>query len=386
VTFFVRMFLPLVALDGAVGLLDSLLRLGGVTVLGGLHVLVSLALLPLAPGMLLLAVLIPEVPKRVVLPPLAFLLWGSLLAMPLPLWLGIEGMGVALSILELALAGGLLLKASRTETGPWAVPVQGLTEVSFSFRHTVAWSAVVALTLPATAVYVVLSGEAAVAHATDNWVRVDLRGLTLQERVLVRGDSTVRLVGMMHIGGEGTYGELYDTFPEECLILTEGVSDEQGLLPDFSYDLIAEQLGLESQGTITFSGKRRSSGEGGGGSDPRTRRADVDVSTFHPKTLAMLRGLAHVMDAPDGQTLVRRYVKMALQEVDQETLDAVFEDLLDRRNEVLLGHIRTAVTEAELVIVPWGALHLSWIEEQLLSDGYEVHGGNHRMHIRWRGP
>ena len=67
-----------------------------------------------------------------------------------------------------------------------------------------------------------------------------------------------------------------------------------------------------------------------------------------------------------------------------EELEAVQHDILERRNEHLLGEIAEALPEFEQLIVPWGALHLPAIEAALLADGFEPNGGSTRRLITWR--
>jgi hypothetical protein len=373
-------FVLLFAADGVLSVTDELLgRLGGHGLEGPRILLASIVILAAA-WMLLALVVFRTLPKRTLLPLIVFTGWAMGMAMPLPLLLGMDGAALAMSILQIALAAAVLLRLPR-DGASWLVPVQIGDGPDVTLRHTAVTGAVVLFLAPIAMIsYAGLSAQAAISHATNGYVHVDFKGLDLEERTLVRGDTTVRLIGMMHIGDADAYSDLYATFPEEgCLILTEGVTDEEGLLPHFSYDRFAEALGLKSQSDIGMSaGPPEDEPE----EDPRVRHADVDVASFSDETLDVLRELAHVFSGPDLATIWERYLE-AVERIDDTMVEAVMADLIDARNLHLLATIQAAIADTDLIIVPWGALHLSWIEEQLVIDGFEVQSSSRRDHIRF---
>ena len=331
----------------------------------------------LVPAMVIFATL----PKRRLLPLVAFVGWTLGAAMPLPLWLGFEGAALGASVVQLLLGIAVLVRVPKGPDG-WFSALRASDGPTFSLPYSLVAGAVVLFVGPVVALtYGFVASRMAIDHVTAGYVHLGLFGLELEERTLVRDDVTVRLVGMMHVGDPEAYTDLYATFPDDgCLILTEGVTDRDDLLPHFSYDDIAEALGLKSQAEFALAGGPPEEPA----EDLRLRHADIDVSAFSQETLDVLKELADVLNAKGAAAIWARYSK-AVENIDDGQIEGIRADLLDRRNEHLIGVVRTAATESPLVIVPWGALHLAWIEEQLVADGFEVRSRQRRDHIRW-GP
>jgi hypothetical protein len=63
--------------------------------------------------------------------------------------------------------------------------------------------------------------------------------------------------------------------------------------------------------------------------------------------------------------------------------ETVVHDILTRRNERLLGEIEAALSDYERVVVPWGALHMPWIEREIERLGFERTDSRHHLFIDW---
>ena len=102
---------------------------------------------------------------------------------------------------------------------------------------------------PALLGYGALSLSAQIEHFTAGFMSFDWRGIQSTARVYRRGDREVHLVGMMHIGEDEAYRELFESFAgESTVVLEEGVSDAEGVLGEgLFYDVIASRFGLEVQ-------------------------------------------------------------------------------------------------------------------------------------------
>jgi hypothetical protein len=53
--------------------------------------------------------------------------------------------------------------------------------------------------------------------------------------------------------------------------------------------------------------------------------------------------------------------------------EQLFDDLVRKRNEHLLGEIRARLPQSENIIVPWGALHMPGIAKEIQEFGFRLH-------------
>jgi uncharacterized protein YbaP (TraB family) len=83
----------------------------------------------------------------------------------------------------------------------------------------------------------------------------------------------------------------------------------------------------------------------------------------------MIRWAGEVWEAEDLPTALHTLLRGA-REQGPERSRAFFADVVDRRNEHLVGEIERALGEYDRVVVPWGALHLPGVEQTVLSWGY----------------
>jgi len=243
---------------------------------------------------------------------------------------------------------------------------------AFAWRHSLAFAAGLALLGPLVAV-----GYGAVAIATQievvshGFVQVGLAGVSLDDRHYQRDGREIRLVGMMHIGDPERYRALTRSFAlESTIVLAEGVSDEKGRIAStLHYGKAARAIGLAPQEDLESYLTEDEGPDAAAPEWPVVRRADVDASSFSPDTIEMVRWAAEVWDAEDLPTALRLLVRGAREH--PELSRAFFTDVVDKRNEHLVGEIERALGEEyERVIVPWGALHLPGIEETVLSWGF----------------
>jgi hypothetical protein len=52
--------------------------------------------------------------------------------------------------------------------------------------------------------------------------------------------------------------------------------------------------------------------------------------------------------------------------------EQLFDDLLRKRNRHLLGEIRARLSEADLIIVPWGVAHMPEIAREIQKLGFRL--------------
>ena len=372
---FANSVLALSAADALLSSLDEGVRAagGGTWLATPRDVLAELALAAVSlsvPAMLAT----PRMPISVFLPLALAMAWLTLGAAPLPLWIGSPGLlaatGCALQLAAVAVAFAVV-RARNGGRGFWLGEAEP-DQPAFTWRHSLAFATGLGTLGPLAAL-----GYGALAIATEievvshGFVQIGLAGVSLDDRHYQRDGHEIRLVGMMHIGDPERYRTLTRSFAREStVVLAEGVSDEQGrLASSLHYGKAARAIGLAPQENLE---SYLVEGEGEDAVAPKwpvVRRADVDASSFSPDTIAMIRWAGEVWEAEDLPTALHTLLRGA-REQGPERSRAFFADVVDRRNEHLVGEIERALGEYDRVVVPWGALHLPGVEQTVLSWGY----------------
>jgi hypothetical protein len=371
---FANSVLALSAADALFSLLDELVQAAsGATWLAAPRTaLAELALAALSlsvPAMLAT----PRMPVSVFVPLALATFWLTLGAAPLPLWIGsptlLAATGCALQLAAVALAFALV-RARNGGRGFWLGDAEP-DRPAFAWRHSLAFAAGLFLLGPVAALgYGALALATQIQVVSHGFVQVGLAGVSLDDRHYQRDGREIRLVGMMHIGDPERYRALTRSFAREStIVLAEGVSDEKGrIASSLHYGKAARAIGLAPQEDLE---SYLLEGEGSDAVAPEwpvVRRADVDASAFSPETIEMVRWAAQVWDAGDLPTALRILVRGAREHPEHSR--AFFADVVDKRNEHLVGEIERALGEYERVVVPWGALHLPGIEQTVLSWGF----------------
>jgi hypothetical protein len=143
---------------------------------------------------------------------------------------------------------------------------------------------------------------------------------------------------------------------EKSVILPEGVSDKNGVLRKIlDYSGPAHSLGLSVQPDLTQKKKA-----------PDTLRSDMDVSDFSPPTLEFLQGVGRAMGALKSEDTSA--IAEALSSFKEPDLEPLLEDIIHKRNLLVLEGIRSALSKYENIAVPWGVAHMPEIERELLKQ------------------
>jgi hypothetical protein len=217
---------------------------------------------------------------------------------------------------------------------------------------------------------------------TDGFVRFDLTGVSLADRRFERDDREIRLVGMMHIGEREAYEALVASFSGgSTVVLAEGLTDRDHLLQaPFSFEGVARAAGLDTQDEIEAYFDDVEAPQQW--QRPDVRHADVDLSDFHPDTIALLGRVGEVWD---GENPLGAFADLYVHYGEEPERWAVFaEDVLTRRNLHLLDELRAALVEYERVVVPWGALHLPFVELRVREMGFEPTTDTHHPLASWQ--
>lgn len=392
-----NIFLILFCADGVVSLADQLLSLGsGAPAFSQVRILLAEVVLLVGFIVYQAMGIDKRLPKKLLIPLMVFLCLIPVLPWVIPSLLGSAAYGVTASTLQILLclwpiyqlngvldpAAGFLLPKSMFE-GPY-----------FSLRNTVVFTAANFVILPVVSAMLLLSSANAFMYKnTGGFMRLGADGIYMTEKVYRRDNRSVQLVGMIHMGEKQYYEELAKLAPPgRTIILAEGVTDNKKLLPNrLDYGNVAEYLGLTlQQEKMQFQGKlieaeeleKPSAGSGdiAGGQTIHILRADVDVSSFRPETISFLDDLGREMKRNNSLTeglltsgsWSSKYADAGVQQI-------IMQDILERRNQEVIRHLRKAAGRYDAIVIPWGALHMPQIEAEVLSQGYELQQVRERM-------
>ena len=117
-------FLALFAADALLSLVSAVTGL-----LGGLQGLVAMMVLLLCVPTAFATALTRQLPGVVFLPPVLLMLWSALLAMPLPLWVGLDGLSLAVSVVQVSLAALCMWQWWRTLRAPMPASLTTLSRL-----------------------------------------------------------------------------------------------------------------------------------------------------------------------------------------------------------------------------------------------------------------
>ena len=363
-------------LDGMVSFADdALILLFGAHWFSLIRGLISFATLVMALGVYLLMGITPAVPKRIFLPvPLFFL--ASMLAMftlAIFWYHRLEEIAFTVSTCELVL-GVLLVALSRRDgraparedarpAGQGRQPLvieEQLGARGFSWANLLGFVAVnLFVLLPLVAVYLFGCGARAVNHFSEGFMALHPSGFTVQVRKYVRDDGkAIQLFPMAHVAAPSFYQQVSRSFPTNAVILMEGVSDEGNLLTNkISYKRMAKTLGLAEQHE-TFAPNPR-----------EVVRADVDVNVFSRQTIDFLNLIMLFHSRGMTPENLSKFLQYSPPPGFEKQL---FDDLLVKRNEHLLGEIRAHLETSDNIMVPWGVAHMPGLAREIQNYGFHL--------------
>lgn len=389
-----NLFMWMFLFDGCISVADELLRYNSADDgLLGLRLLLAFAVVVQAFVVYVALAFDRRLPKLILLPQTLFAFWGMAALWPLPFFIHSDKLGVIVAGLQVSLgllpffmlrgAGrGLLLKREQFQGS------------GFSLGNLLLGIAGSVILLPIfLLIFAGAGGLEFVHNATAGFMTIDSRGITMEERSYQRGEKIVRLTSMIHVGDQ----EAYDQFAASVvsgntLILAEGVSDQDHLLStDFNFDRFAKSLGLSSQHEMALQGELITAQEL---EAPREEsdlsvthilRADVDVRDFDPQTIEFLNVLGRqVLGGEDMVTGMLSYNEWVNQNMTQERYETVMYDVITRRNNTVIDYLGKALDKYDVIVIPWGALHMRGIEEGVKAKGFRLKDSRQRLSVDFR--
>ncbi len=308
-----------------------------------------------------LLALFPAIPKRFFLPASLYLPVAGVAILPLFVFFYHKAALISwlVSLVQIALALFLIRRVMGGRKFRWPlISAEDVAARKFSWGNLMlVLGGGAFVLLPALMLYAAFSAQLAVGHFTDGFVALQPQGISMQVRKYVRDDGkSILLVPMSHIGEPQFYHDLAASFPDNSVVLMEGVSDRTKVVNQrLDYSRAAATVGGVEQ-TKVFK--------------PRGEivPADVDLSTFSPATLEVLKTamLVHTKGVTaETLPLLMKPSTPGLEKV-------LVEDLLTKRNRHLLNVLEERLPKASSIIVPWGAAHMPEIAREIQKLGFHV--------------
>ncbi|MBJ6801530.1 TraB/GumN family protein [Geomonas propionica] len=386
-----NVFLILFFADGFLSVLDELSSLvAPVAQLTLFRIQVANAVLLLAIPLYLCLGIDRRLPKKLFIPLIAFLFACPLAAWIFPVLGASRLYAVSMAVLQLVVPPLLIARYRDNHDPGLTLPAWRFEGPFFGTRNTFVFAGINLVLLPVLlATMTLFLADAWALNNTAGFIRVTPRGVYLTERVYRRGNQTLRLTGMVHIGEKGYYQDVARVPASgRAVVLAEGVTDKkQTLRHHFDYRGVASFLGLASQEKQLFPGRVIDQKSLQGPPEPTAKEpdilvADTDLSTFRPETLRFLDQVGkELQKTPSFMEAALNLNRWAEQNVTPQMQEVIMGDILTRRNEVLLGYLDKALKKYDTVVVPWGALHMKGIEAGALQRGFVLQKEQRRLAI-----
>lgn len=330
-----------------------------------------------------------HLPKKVLIPPIAFLFWAMLDFWPLENFSGNYYQLIAmvtqllLGLLALQLNKQLNKKSRLLTLSQFTCP-------AFSGQNLFRFCLV---NIPLMPLAVAILSFATVSNLIDEqsagFMRLKPNGLYMVEKVYQKDSKTIRLASMIHLGQQAYFDSLSASLQgQQTLLLAEGVSDKNGRLQgEFSYQKIAELLGLTAQEQMLVDGRLINAKSLDQLDDRQIGKtdilpADIDLSEFNEQTISMLNALGrYVLNSDSLAAGFRKFNQWAKDKTSPETNQIVMDDLVQKRNRMVLSYLPKALRKYDILVIPWGALHMPGLETAVRHKGFTLRQQQERLSI-----
>ncbi len=377
-------YLVAFAADGLVSIADELWAMvAGTSPLSAMRQQLAVFVVLASLIMAFVVAFVPHLPKAVFLPMIGAAIWLALGGPPFgSLAKSGDGAGLFLALCQTALAMAAFL-IIHLRTGNPFLNAAALPHLSHVFLR-IALASIVTLVVGLAGI-VALGVWTAVTYAeqeTNGYIQFTWHDIRARTATFRRDTKVVRLIATAHIAERQFYEQAYARIPERAVVLAEGITDTKGVLAREAAkpDEVAQSMGLDSQ--IVFeellaAGQTVSADAKPG--DPKPKpvadrlkpdvvRADVDVSDLSPPTLRCLRAdLAAKLDT--GEVLAKDGGVPACSPKD---LEVFWEEILTKRNAVLMTTFDKLKDKYDVFVVPWGAMHMPGLEKGFMDRGFRI--------------
>ena len=379
IVFVINAFLAVNAVSALTGLVDDTVLMSPVDgPFFGLRTQIGLLAMVLTLFALAFVILVPHLPKLVLWPVVLVLVWQILGAPGLEWSITDRKTWVVLNAIALA-SVALAIAINKLSSGHWFLAASRLP-----FRENLAVRTLITMPIAALAVAFVAIGSVVAAvpvfieQQSRGYLHFATEGLEVRETIMRKGDRTVHLVGMVHIGEPSFYRDLYASIPKDALILAEGVTDREGRMKAKPvYENAARGLGLESQGE--FQKQLANSTPVPVSTDPGLPVkpgpyvvfADIDISELSPTTTRFLEAVGTIFQSPTLAEALQRYIDVASKFTDDE-VKSIMDEIVIKRNQRALSAFDKYADQYKTIYLPWGALHMPDFEDEMTKRGYRI--------------
>lgn len=324
-------------------------------------------------------ILTPRLPKRLLLPLILFLgfeiIWGVMFGQR----------GEMLHSLAQVFIGLGVIGAFKPPSMPfWMVPDFSTGRPAFTWKNFFL-TGLLMICLGAGLVTIVgldLTQRARLTLEgyTGRYLTIQPQGISLEERRFRSGDKEIRLISMMHVARSGFYDDIVGSLPASAsaMVLLEGVGDREHLMEGkLGYGNVAQMLGISAQEESAFTKKAREGLKETEANEANNEKpskleyqsGDIDISEFKPDTIRFIQTIGKLLQSSDLQETLRKYSQLH-PELEQYS-KGVYADILNKRNEHLLGEIQKALSTHTTIVVPWGAAHMPGIQSEIEKWGFK---------------
>lgn len=389
-TLFANGWLYATGLDGALSILDDLLKAyAGTGMLTDLRQVVAMSVINLLPVMFLVLALTPPLPRRIFIPAFLCTIWANYILWPVSA--GPEPLSaMPLSIAQLVVFL-LAIFWIHSRTGRFSLMASDLPVKAHILRRMLLGTATALVSyMLIVAGLLGFSLKSRIEQDTAGYVTFSPKGISVSEKTLMRGEKSVRLIGMVHIGDDTFYKSVFASIPRDALVLVEGVSDRECRIKGkMDYTGVAKALGLANQVELQSSWIETTAKESQSqpADSPRPvplMNADIDVSEFSEPTFNFLRDTAEVYDAGSLSGSYARMTALGTRYTEAQAMAAIAE-LIDKRNAHVLTTFDKQIATRDQIVIPWGAQHMPGLEKGLLDRGFAVTGQHTRLVISFLG-
>jgi hypothetical protein len=339
-----------------------------------------------------------RLPKKVFIPLITFVLWTLVSTWCFPALGKLRIYGLLMALTQILLGMLPLFCLRTTVKRRLTLTQESFAVPMFSLKNSLIFYGSNLFVIPAVLVMLFLTvADAYMAEHTAGFMHLAPGGLTMTERVYRRGSHSVRLAAMIHMGNKEYYRAMADSAASgRTIILAEGVTDDKNLLQEnLDYGRMAGFIGLTSQQEMRFRGRIidedlfdsavSGSVEGNRAGEADIFRADVDMSAFNAVTITFLEAIGkHLRESPSFARGILSLNRWAEKNITPEMYTTIMNDILHRRNMVVIGHLDKALSRYDTVVIPWGALHMKEIEAEVLKRGFVLQGEQNRISIDFR--
>lgn len=327
-----------------------------------------------------------HLPKKILLPPLLLLLWNTVDYWPLDAFQQLMPFAWLLLLLWVLQRNRKLNKRSLLMTR------EQFAGPAFNSGTFIRFSLLNILVLP---LVVILLSFSSVSNLIDDklagFMRLKPNGLYMVEKIYRKGEKQIHLSGMIHLGQASYFDNLSRTLQgQQAIVLLEGVTDRSGRLQQqFSYQKLAELLGLNSQEQLQLSGRLVDSDSLHHPADIEAGttdllHADIDLSEFNQRTIDILNALGkYLLNNDSILDGLRQFNQWSEANIKPEDNQIIMDDLVRKRNRTLLSYLPDALEKYDRVIIPWGAMHMPGLEIAVRNRGFSLQSQQQRLSINF---